>query len=123
MAQATILILLSTWYEAFPLVIADASAAGLPIIASRLSAMAELISDGHTGKLFAPGNSAELASTVEWVYLRPEHMQRMRISAHAEYEQKYTAEANYTRPMSIYEAALGRALNLELSVPQLEAIG
>ena len=123
MAQATILILPSTWYEAFPLVIAEAFAAGLPIIASRLGAMAELISDGHTGKLFAPGNAAELASTVEWVFLRPEHMQRMRISARAEYEQKYTAEANYTRLMSIYEAALGHSREPALSVPQLEAIG
>lgn len=123
MAQATILILPSTWYEAFPLVIAEAFAAGLPIIASRLGAMAELIADGHTGKLFAPGNAAELASTVEWVYLRPEHMQRMRISARAEYEQKYTAEANYARLMSIYEAALGHSREPALSVPQLEAIG
>lgn len=40
-----------------------------------------------------------------------------------EYEQKYTAEANYARLMLIYEAALGHALESAHSVPRLEAIG
>jgi glycosyltransferase involved in cell wall biosynthesis len=121
--QATILILPSAWFEAFPVVIAEAFASGLPIIASRRGPMAELIADGHAGKLSAPGNATELANTVEWVYLRPEHMRRMRISARAEYEQKYTAETNHACFMSIYEAALGHSREPALSVPRLEAIG
>ena len=47
----------------------------------------------------------------------------MRMSARAEYEQKYTAEPNYARLITIYEAALGHSREPALSVPQLEAIG
>jgi glycosyltransferase involved in cell wall biosynthesis len=108
MADAAILVLPSTWYEGFPLVIAEAFAAGLPIVASRLGAMAELISDGRTGKLFSPGDADELAGAVESVLAHPQDLQAMRQHARAEYERKYTAAANYTRLMAIYETALGR---------------
>lgn len=86
MAAAKIFILPSTWYEGFPLVIAEAFAAGLPIVDSRLGAMAEFIADGHTIKLFASGSAAELAGAVEWVFFRGtpatnKHMRPLRIRA------------------------------------------
>jgi len=123
MAEANLLIVPSTWYEGFPLVIAEAFAAGLPILASRLGSLAELIADGQTGRLIAPGDAAGLAGAVEWAFSHPGEMRRMRVLARSEYEQKYTAKANYTRLMLIYEAALGRFMEPVRSVPRLEAIG
>jgi len=123
MAEAKVLIVPSTWYEGFPLVIVEAFAAGLPILASRLGAMAEFIADGQTGRLFAPGDAAGLAGAVEWAFSHSDEMRRMRALARSEYDQKYTAKANYTRLMLIYEAALGRLMEAVHSIPRLEAIG
>jgi glycosyltransferase involved in cell wall biosynthesis len=123
MAKATVLLFPSTWYEAFPLVIAEAFAAGLPVIASRIGSMAELIADQKTGLLFAPRDAAALACAVEWAFTHPDQIRAMRLSARAEYEQKYTAEANYARLMLIYEAALVNSPEPMNSAPQFEAIG
>ena len=111
------------WYEAFPLVIAESLAAGLPILASRLGAMTEIVADGATGRLFAPGNPAELAGAVEWALSHSDEMRRMRLRARAEYEEKYTAEANYARLMAIYEKALEISPARARLASRLEAIG
>jgi glycosyltransferase involved in cell wall biosynthesis len=107
MAEASVLILPSTWYEGFPLVVAEAFAAGLPIIASRIGTLAEIISDGRTGFLVSPGIPDELGHAVGLAFSNSEELQDMRISARSEFERKYTAEANYARLIAIYEGALG----------------
>jgi hypothetical protein len=50
-------------------------------------------------------------------------LETMRYSARAEYEQKYTAEANYLRLMAVYETALSRSPESALRSSEAEAIG
>lgn len=123
MAQATILILPSLWYEAFPLVIAEAFAAGLPVFASRLGTMAEVIVEGTTGGLFSPGDAADLARAVDWAFAHRYELEGMRYSARAEYESKYTAAISYRRLMAVYEDALSRSPEPAHGASELEAIG
>lgn len=47
--------------EGFPYVVLEAGAAGLPIIASRVGGIPEVISDGHNGILCTPKSSKELS--------------------------------------------------------------
>jgi glycosyltransferase involved in cell wall biosynthesis len=110
MAEAGVLILPSTWYEGFPLVVAEAFAAGLPIIASRIGGVAEVVSDGHTGLLVSPGNPDELGNAVSRAFSHREELQLMRFQARSEFERKYTAEVNYARIMTIYTAAIESCL-------------
>ncbi len=105
MARAALLVFPSVWYEGFPLVLAEAFAAGLPVIASRLGAMAEVVTDGKAGLLFTPGRPEELASMVEWAFTNPVEVERMRSYARSEYENKYTAESNYAMLSEIYRSA------------------
>jgi len=51
----------SLWYENAPLVISEAFASRLPVVASRLGGMAEMVHDGVDGMLFEPGDSKDLA--------------------------------------------------------------
>lgn len=51
--------------EGRPNVILEAMAAGLPIVASRIDGVTELIVDGRNGMLFAPGDARELAQKLE----------------------------------------------------------
>jgi glycosyltransferase involved in cell wall biosynthesis len=58
------LFVMPTRNEAFGLVYQEAAAAGLPAIGSRLNAIPEIIDDGTTGLLVAPGNTAELVAAM-----------------------------------------------------------
>lgn len=60
-ADLDVLVVPSVWYENRPFVILEALSAGLPVVASRLGGMAELIDHGRTGLLFEPGDAADLA--------------------------------------------------------------
>lgn len=106
MTRALCLVMPSLWYENFPRTLVEAFACGLPVIASRLGALAELVQDGETGLLFEPGNAEDLAAKMRWAQAHPEEMRRMGEAARAEYEAKYTPEINYRQLMAIYEDAI-----------------
>lgn len=109
MQNAYALVFPSLWYEGFPLTIAEALACGLPVIASRLGAAAEIVDDGRTGLLFRPGDPDDLAAKVAWAWSHPRQMAEMGREARREYELKYTAERNYQMLMDIYERAIASA--------------
>ncbi len=103
MARAAFLVMPSDWYEGFPVTLAEAFCRGLPVIASRLGAMAEIVDDGVTGLHFTPGDPQDLAAKVRWAANHPEEMRRMGANARRAYEERYTPEANYRLLMTIYE--------------------
>jgi glycosyltransferase involved in cell wall biosynthesis len=107
MRGARFLIFPSLCFENFPLAIVEAFACGLPVIASRLGSMAEIVTDGNTGLHFIAGDASDLAAKVEWAWTHPGDMREMGESARAEYEAKYTAERNYQELMNIYVRAIG----------------
>lgn len=107
MADAAFQVIPNNSYETFGLVAMEAFAVGLPVFASRLGALAELVRDGDTGKHFSAGSSEALAATVEWTIAHPEKMKAMRRNARLEFERSYTADANYPQLMRIYELACG----------------
>lgn len=102
MQSSVALVLPSVWYEGFPMVLVEAYANGLPVIASRIGALAELVDDGVTGLLFEPGDAADLADKLAWAGQNPGAMRRMGAAARQRYEDRYTPERNYPRLMSIY---------------------
>lgn len=106
MKEAQVLIFPSIWYEGFPVVIAEAYAVGLPVIASDLGSTSSLIDRGRTGLHFRPGDPEDLASQVEWVLTHPAELAQMRREARAEFETKYTPQQNYQILMDIYERVL-----------------
>lgn len=102
---ARFLVFPSEWYEGLPLTIVEAFACGVPVIASRLGTMAEIVEDGETGLQFTPGDPENLAAKVEWAWTHPRAMEEMGRAARAEYEAKYTAKRNYQMLIGIYRKA------------------
>jgi len=106
MQGARFLVLPSVCYENFPLAVAEAFACGLPVIASRLGSMAEIIADGETGMHVTPGDSAELAAKADWAWWNPGRLQELGKAGRQEYVSKYRPEQNYKRLMKIFERAM-----------------
>jgi glycosyltransferase involved in cell wall biosynthesis len=106
MRDARVLIFPSQWYEGAPMTIVEAFACGLPVIASNLGAMAEMVAHEKTGLLFDAGDAADLARKVKWAFEHPAALEAMRVAARREFEEKYTADRNYEMLMAIYETAI-----------------
>ena len=106
MRRASLLVFPSVWYEVFPLVIAEALACGLPVLASDAGSAADLIDNGRTGLHFRSGDLKDLAAKVETLWRDQKLLGRMRKEARDEYETHYNSERNYTRLMQIYGLVL-----------------
>jgi len=109
MLRAQFLIVPSLWYEGLPMVVLNAFACGLPVIASRLGSLAELVEDGVTGLHFTPGDAGDLKEKVLWANRNPERLVAFGRNARASYELKYTPERNYEKLMEIYQFAINRS--------------
>ena len=96
MGEAAALVFPSVWYEGLPRTIVESFAKGTPVIASDLGSMAELVSPGYTGDLFAPGDGRALAAAVRGMAGNPSKLRALRANARREYELKYTAGPNYS---------------------------
>jgi glycosyltransferase involved in cell wall biosynthesis len=106
MHTAQFLVVPSICYENSPRTIVEAFSCGLPVIASRLGALIDIVKDGVTGLLFKPGDAADLAEKIAWARANPEQMLRMGRAARAEYEANYTPQRNYKLLIDIYDEAI-----------------
>ncbi len=106
MHAASYLVLPSIWFENFPRTIVEAYACSLPVIASRLGALPEIVLDGETGLLFDPNSAGDLAQKLQWAATHPDEMLAMGRNARARYERLYTPRANYNLLSGIYAESI-----------------
>ena len=97
-----------SWYECFPLTLIEAFACGVPVIASQLGAMAELVDDGRTGMLFRAGESKDLAEKSPWARCHARETDAMARACREVFLAKYTADKNFDQLMAIYNAIMDR---------------
>lgn len=103
---ANFLVLPSECYETFGNAIAEAYACGVPVIASDLGSIGEIVDRNRTGLCFRAGDSVDLSEKIDWAWEHPEAMAAMGRAARAKYETNYTADRNYTMLMQTYHAAI-----------------
>ena len=75
MRRSAMLVFPSLWYEGMPMTIIEAFQASLPVIASRLGVMLEMVDDGRTGLHFTAGDVSDLQAKVRWAEQHPSVMQ------------------------------------------------
>jgi glycosyltransferase involved in cell wall biosynthesis len=104
--NARILVVPSLWYEGFPGVLLEAMLQGKPVICSRIGGLPEIVDDGKTGLLFEPGNAAELADKIKYLWDRPELCQEMGKAGRDKVLTEYNSDRYYERLMRTYEQAM-----------------
>ena len=63
--SATLAVVPSIWEEAFGLTVIEAMASGVPVVATRVGGITELVEHGVTGYLVGPGRPMEMADAIE----------------------------------------------------------
>lgn len=107
--KAMFMVFPSEWYENFPYAIVESFACGVPVIASRIGGMEELIEEGQNGLLFGPGNIEDLRKKILYFIENPKLIIPMRRYARETAEKKYSSEIGYRNLMQIYDRVLSHS--------------
>ncbi|HYG55762.1 MAG TPA: glycosyltransferase [Burkholderiales bacterium] len=95
MRRAAYLVMPSLSYEPMPRPLIEAFANGLPVIASRIGSLVDLVEPGRNGLLFEAGSARDLARRLAWAEAFPEKMRQMGECAKADYASRFVADWGY----------------------------
>ena len=105
--RADIFVLPST-SEAFPNSVLEAMAAALPVVASRVGGIPEMIRDGATGRLVPPGDSRALAECLLDLMRAPAEAIRLGVAARADVAARFSFDRMVAGFERVYLAQLAR---------------
>jgi glycosyltransferase involved in cell wall biosynthesis len=105
--QSLDIFVLSSKFEPFGVALLEAKAAGLPVVATRVNEIPEIVSDGESGLLSPPEDPVSLASLL--VKLATEPSLRARLGQQARIEAR--ARHGYDAIVSAYQALYDSSLN------------
>jgi glycosyltransferase involved in cell wall biosynthesis len=92
---AEFLICPSEWYEVLGFTVVEAMALGKPVIGSNIGAIPEMVIDGETGILFAPGNAPELSEKIRALFNDQEAISSMGKKAKEHIHQLISTEKHF----------------------------
>jgi len=95
--------------DGIPNVLVEAMAVGLPVVATRVSAIPELVEDRDTGVLVPPENPAAMAHAVMNVLLRPESTRHQVKKAREKVEREFDNRRCVMQLHGLFEKALHSA--------------
>ncbi len=102
LAQCDVLVAPSLVPETFCMASYEASAAGLPVLAARIGALAESVTDGQTGQLLPPGDVAQWRAAFQRLVDDPAQVTAWR----ANLRQPLTVDEHVDQLIAYYEKAL-----------------
>jgi glycosyltransferase involved in cell wall biosynthesis len=85
---------LPTLADCFSLVIMEALAAGMPVVSTRVGGIPDLVNEGKTGHLLAPGDKAALGDVIESLVNEPERRRAMGDHGRRDALRRFDARAN-----------------------------
>ena len=99
---------LGSRWEGFPMVLLEAQASGLPVVATRVGGIPELVADGRTGLLVPPENAAALAGAMDDVVgMAPDERQEMGRAGRQRTVDRFDIGRIVDRWLEIYREVLG----------------
>jgi colanic acid/amylovoran biosynthesis glycosyltransferase len=97
---------LPSFSEGVPVVLMEAMAAGVPVVATRITGVPELVEDGRSGVLVPPGRADLLADALERLLNAPEaDRDAMAAAGRARVEAEFTPQRGARRLMELLDYA------------------
>lgn len=110
---------MGSFAEGIPVVLMEAMAAGVPVVATHIAGIPELVEDGRCGFLVPPGDSTALANRIGRLLDDPELRNAMAEPARLKVEREFNLTTESERLWRILTAALaGQVLPIR---PQIQA--
>lgn len=103
---ARIFVMPSLWFETFGIVVGEAMSHGVPVVASRIGALAETTVDGVTGLLFEPGDADDLAAKLRKLWDDDALCRKLGRSARVHIEQTASPQRHAELTIAAYETFL-----------------
>jgi glycosyltransferase involved in cell wall biosynthesis len=94
--------------EGLPNVVLEAQSLEVPVVATQVGGVAEIIESGRTGWLVPAGDSAALAAAIRHALADPERARRMAATGRARIAEHFSFAVQAERLMAVYDDALGR---------------
>lgn len=108
LAEAAVFVLPS-FAEGVPVVLMEAMAARRPVVATRITGIPELVEDGVSGRVVAPGDAVVLAEAVRDILSDPERAARMGEAGRGKVEVEFDIEREARKLAALFCAKGGKA--------------
>ncbi|MDD5552401.1 MAG: lipopolysaccharide heptosyltransferase II [Candidatus Omnitrophica bacterium] len=106
MANLDLLVLATTAHEAFGRVIIEAQASGVPVIATRVGGVVDIIEDKKTGLLVSPADPAGIAQAAIKIYKDAQFGRLLAENAYKKVKEKYSIGLMADNTLKVYKEAL-----------------
>jgi glycosyltransferase involved in cell wall biosynthesis len=106
--RARMLVLPSVCFEMCPLVVPEAMGYGLPVVASRIGSLPEMVADGDTGLLFEAGNAGQLADKLTTLWKDPDKCRVMGQAGRERALRLYGEDDYFERLLTVYQKAIDK---------------
>ncbi len=113
---------LATTYESLPLSIIEAMAAALPVVASSVGGIPELVVDGETGLLVPPRDARALADALQRLLADPGLRARMGRASRARAEARFDLQPFREAHLALYDRLSARAGSRSRSGSRSDAV-
>lgn len=110
LADSQIFILISNW-EGLPLSILEAMRSGLPVIASNVGGVGELVKNGKTGFLINKGDRKGLIEKITLLINQPELREKLGCSGRKAFLEDFTFEKMLNETLHFYQTVINKNQN------------
>ena len=105
-------------YEGLPCAVAEAMAAGLPVVATAVNAVPDVVLPGETGLLVSPERPRQLAAAISYLLNEPAEAARMATAGRLLIADKFAPSSLATVLEAAYDSGPGRRARPPVAVAQ-----
>ena len=120
LANLDLLVLATTTHEAFGRVIVEAQACGVPVVATRVGGVIDIIEDQKTGLLVSPADPVTMAQGAIKIFQDLELSCKLAQNAYKKVKEKYDVEFMVKNTLDVYQDALS---NFKVLIIKFSSLG
>jgi glycosyltransferase involved in cell wall biosynthesis len=118
LAAIDLLVMPSRW-ESLPIGLIEAMACGVPVLATAVGGVPELVRNGVTGRLVPPGDARSLEQALSELLARPSERASLGAAARAYAERRLGLDAMVEATVALYDRLLEHGLGVEASTTRV----